>query len=65
MKREITTKEFTILAVAFVLIAVATVVSFIVPPVGEISYLICILLLPFLYVGIKCNVSIYKEIFKK
>ena len=65
MKREMTTKEFTILAVAFVLMAIATVVSFIVTPVGEISYLICILLLPFVYFGIKCNVSIYKEIFKK
>ena len=65
MKREITTKEFTILAVAFVLLAIASVVSFLIPPVGTISNIICILLLPFLYYGIKYTVVIYKEIFKK
>lgn len=65
MKQEITTKEFTILAVAFVLLAIATIVSFFIPPVGTISNIICILLLPFLYFGIKCTITIYKEIFKK
>lgn len=65
MKREITTKELTIMAVAFIVLAIAAIVSFFIPPVGEISTVVCILLLPFLYFGIKCNIAIFKEIFKK
>ena len=66
MKTEITTKEFTILAVIFLILSIAAVVSFFIPPVGKVSIaVINLLLIPFLYMGAKSTLSIFKEIFKK